>query len=111
MPARGAAERHRFVSLADEHGPPLGLGMQSDGRYAAPVLGIQFADRPNQAYRGLTPVDHCNASWKPDRQRVGVRHSLSVWRDETTERTAERVFHERIRARLPALAAGLHRAS
>ena len=86
-------QTHRLVSLAHEHCPALGVGMQSNGRYAAVVLGVQFSHRPNQAYRGLTPVDHRNATWKRDRQRVGVRHSLSVWRDETTERTAERVFH------------------
>ena len=100
MPRRGAAERHRLVSLAYEHGPALGVGMQSDGRYAAPVLGIQFSYGPNQAYRGLTSVDHCNSSGKRDCQLAGVGHSLSVWRDETTERTAERVSTERIRARL-----------
>ena len=93
MPARGTAERHRLVSLAHEHGPTLGVGMKSNGLYAAVVLGVQFSNGPNQAYRGLTPVDHCNSTGKRDRQRVGVRHSLSVWRDETTERTAERVFH------------------
>ena len=63
---RGLAERHRFVGLADEHGPALGVGMQSDGRYAASVLGIQFPYRPDQAYRGLTSVDHCDSSWKRD---------------------------------------------
>ena len=29
-------ERHGFVGLANEHGPALGVGMQSDGRDAAP---------------------------------------------------------------------------
>ena len=59
---RGSAQRHGLVSLAYEHGPPLGVGMKSDCRYAAPVLGIEFAYGPNQAYRGLTPVDHRNAT-------------------------------------------------
>ena len=62
--------------VCQARGPALGVRMKSDGRYAAPVLGIQFSYRPNQAYRGLTPVDHCNSSWKRDCQRVG--HSLSV---------------------------------
>jgi hypothetical protein len=52
--------------------------MKSDSRYAATVFGIQFSYGPDQAYRGLTPVDHCNSSWKRDFQGVG--HSLSVLR-------------------------------
>jgi hypothetical protein len=53
--------------------------MQSDGRYAAPVLGIQLADRPNQANGGLTPVYHRNSTWKPDiLERVGVKHPDSL---------------------------------
>jgi hypothetical protein len=40
--------------LAYEHGPALGVGVKSDGRYAATVFGIQFSYRPNQANRGLT---------------------------------------------------------
>ena len=60
---RGAAERHGLVGLADEHGAALGVGVKRDGRDAAPVLGIQFGDGPNQAYRGLTSVDHRDASW------------------------------------------------
>ena len=75
---RGAAQHHGFVSLAYEHGPALGVGMQSDGRYAAPVLGIQFAYGPNEAYRGLTPVDHCNSFGKLDCQQVGFEHPFSV---------------------------------
>jgi hypothetical protein len=75
---RCSAERHGFVSLAYEHGPALGVRMKSDSRYPAAVLGIQFSHGLNQTYRGLTPVDHCNSSWKPDRQRVGVTHSPSV---------------------------------
>ena len=75
---RGAAERHRFVSLAYEHGPALGVGMKSDGRYAAPVFGIQFSYGPNEANRGLTPVDHCDSFGKLDCQLVGFGHSLSV---------------------------------
>ena len=73
---RCSAKRHGFVSLAYEHGAALGVGMKSDCRYAAPVLGIQFAYGPNQAYRGLTSVDHCDSSWKRDSRQVG--HSLSV---------------------------------
>ena len=73
---RCPAKRHGFVSLAYEHGPALGVGMKSDGRYAAAVFGIQFTYGPNQAYRGLTSVDHRNSTWKRDGRQVG--HSLSV---------------------------------
>ena len=68
---RCPAKRHGFVSLAYEHGPALGVGMKSNGRYAATVFGIQFTYGPNQAYRGLTPVDHRNATGKGDGQGVG----------------------------------------
>jgi hypothetical protein len=74
---RCLAERHGLVSLAYEHCAALGVGMKSDGRYAAPVLGIQFSYGPNQAHRGLTPIDHRDSTGKRDR-RVGVKHSLSV---------------------------------
>jgi hypothetical protein len=49
--------------------------MKSDSCYAAIVLGIQFANRPNQAYRRFTSIDHCNSAGKPD---AGVNHSLSL---------------------------------
>ena len=62
---RCLAERHGFVSLTNEHGPALRVGVKGDSRYAAPVLGIQFAHRPNQAHRGLTSIDHCDSSGKP----------------------------------------------
>ncbi len=75
---RGLAERDGFVGLADEHGPALGVGVKSDGRYAVSVLGIQFAYGPDQPYRGFTSVDHCNSSGERDGRLVGVRHSLSV---------------------------------
>jgi hypothetical protein len=74
---RCSAERHGLVSLAYEHGPALRVGMKSNSRYAAAVLGIQFSYRPNQADRSLASVDHCDSSW--DCQHVGVEHSLSVW--------------------------------
>ncbi len=74
---RCSAQRHGFVSLADEHGPALGVGMKRDCRYAAGVFGIQFSYRPYQADRGLASVDHCDSF--RDCQHVGVRHAVSVW--------------------------------
>jgi len=71
-------QRHRLVGLAYEHGPPLGIGVQSDSPYAAVVLGIQLSHCPNQAYSGLTSVDHCNSPRKCHCQRIGVRHWHSV---------------------------------
>ena len=70
------AERHGFVGLTNEHGPALRVGVKGDSRYAATVLGIQFAHRPNQAHRGLTPIDHCDSSGKPDVR--WVNHWLSL---------------------------------
>ena len=67
---RRLAEGNGLVSLADEHRPTLGVGMKSDGRYAAPILGVQLANRPNQAYRRLTSVDHCDSTWKRDCGRL-----------------------------------------
>ena len=72
----GAAERYGFVSLAYEHGPALGVGMKSDCSYAATVFGVQFSYGPDQAYRGLTSVHHCDSTWKCDIRQGG--HSLSV---------------------------------
>ena len=74
---RGFAKRHRLVSLAYEHRAALGVGMQSDRRYAAPILGIEFAYGPNEAYRGLTPVDHSDATGERDCQLLGVGHRLN----------------------------------
>jgi hypothetical protein len=49
--------------------------MKSDCCYAASILGIQFADRPNQPNGGLAPVYHRNSTWKPNiLERVGVKH-------------------------------------
>ena len=62
--ALGAAQRDRFVGLADEHRPALGIGVKSDRRYARVVFGIQFSYRPNQANSRLTTVDHCNSPRK-----------------------------------------------
>jgi hypothetical protein len=70
-----ASSRARSSSAWSRYGPALSVGMKSDSCYAATVLGIQFANRPNQAYRRLTSIDHCNSAGKPD---VGVNHSLSV---------------------------------
>ena len=59
--------------------------MKSDCRYAASILGIQLADRPNQA-NGGTPVDHRNSTWKPDiLERVGVKQPDSLCSAAVTE--------------------------
>ena len=76
--ARCLAERHGFVGLTNEHGPALRVGVKGDSRYAATVLGIQFAHRPNQAHRGLTSIDHCDSSGKPDVRWVNHWLSLCV---------------------------------
>ena len=77
--SRCLAQRDGLVSLADEHGPLFGVGMKSDCCYAASILGIQFADRPNQANGGLAPVYHRNSTWKPNiLERVGVKHPGSL---------------------------------
>ena len=95
---RGFAKRHRLVSLAYEHRAALGVGMKSDCRYAAPILGIEFAYRPNQAYSGLTPVDHRNSTWKPDiLERVGVKHRDSLCSAAVTEHSNRNM---RVRTRL-----------
>jgi hypothetical protein len=72
--------------LADEHGAALGVGMKRDCGYAAPIFGIQLTDGPNQANGGLTAVDHCNSTWKPDiLERVGLKHPDSLWSAAMTE--------------------------
>jgi hypothetical protein len=75
--ARCLAERHGFVGLTNEHGP-RSASVKGDSRYAATVLGIQFAHRPNQAHRGLTSIDHCDSSGKPDVRWVNHWLSLCV---------------------------------
>ena len=78
MPADVLRSVTDFVGLADEHRPALGVGMKSDRRYAAAVFGIQFSYGPNQANRGLTPVDHRNSSWKRHCQGASVGHAVSL---------------------------------
>jgi hypothetical protein len=52
------------------------------------VLGVQFAHRPDQAHRGLTSIDHCDSSGKPDALWVNHGPSLCVVLTPPTVRSA-----------------------
>jgi hypothetical protein len=56
-----AADDHGLVGLADEHGPPLGLGVEGDRPHRAAVLEVELAHRADQAHGSLAAIDDRHA--------------------------------------------------
>ena len=59
-PGRGRAEVVGQVGLADEHGPPLTLGVEGHDLDVGAVLGVEVSDRVDETHRRLATVDDCD---------------------------------------------------
>ncbi len=53
----GRSQVEGLVGLADEHRPPVGLGVERDRPEVEPVFDVVLADGVDEPHRRLAPVD------------------------------------------------------